>query len=151
MSTLRRALSRPLALAALLGVGACASHDAEPAFRASVLIGDRGISIPLPPPSLRDEPEQEVEVSGSAVGLTDTAGDLTVQVYDQVSGESVSAALTEGEAFVATGLTIDLTDNCLELWLEDLDGNEGEHLLYSAQIESQPDGSDAVVVVEGCD
>lgn len=141
-------------LCALSAIAACATHEAEPAFRASVLIGDRGISIPLPPPSLRDEPEQEVEMVGEIVGLGDRTEGLSLRIYEQTSGEERTEALPDGELpdgpfiFTAYGIVLDLTDNCIELWIEDVDGNEGTHYLYQAEIDAS---GDEIVVVSGCE
>lgn len=135
-------------LLATLCMPACVVHEAEPAFRASVLIDDRGISIPLPPPSLIDEPEQEVEVQGEVVGLDEGATGLVVRIVDSTGGAELDVPLEDGSStFHGAGLTIDLSDNCLELWLVDTDGREGEHSEYEAVID-ESDGS--VTVVEGC-
>jgi hypothetical protein len=121
----------------VLGLGACVAHDAEPAFRASVRVDERGISIPLPPPSLADEPEQEVDVEGEVVGLSESATGLMVRVMDTAGGAELDVPLTAGEAtFHGQGLAIDLSDNCIELWLVDADGREGEHAQYQAIIDA---------------
>ena len=115
LETLMRALlHRAIALGVLLGVGACATHEVEPAFRASVLIDDRGISVPLPPPSLVDEPQQDVEVQGEVVGLEGDASGLVVRILDNVSGSELEATLDADDMFRVEGLGIDLTDNCIE-------------------------------------
>lgn len=132
-----------------LGLGGCVSHSPEPAFRASVLIDDRGISIPLPPPSLVDEPEQEVDVQGEVVGLDEAVSGLTVHIADDVGGAELEVPLAEGASmFHGQGLAIDLTDNCLELWLVDAGGREGEHTRYRASID---EAGTTIMVEEGCD
>lgn len=147
--TMRALMHRAIALGLVLGIGACAAHEAKPAFRASVFIDDRGISIPLPPPSLIDEPEQEVEIEGEVVGLDDSADELRVRIVDNVGGAELEAPLDEGNMFHAAGLGIDLTDNCIEAWIEDTAGAEGEHRHFEATIAAS--GQDVEVLeVDGC-
>lgn len=150
LETLMRALlHRAIALGVLLGVGACATHEVEPAFRASVLIDDRGISVPLPPPSLVDEPQQDVEVQGEVVGLEGDASGLVVRILDNVSGSELEATLDADDMFRVEGLGIDLTDNCIEAWLEDDGGAEGQHRRFEASISAS--GQEVEVVeVDGC-
>jgi hypothetical protein len=132
-----------------LCLGACVVHDPEPAFRAAVLIDDRGISIPLPPPSLTDEPEQEVDVDGEVIGLPEGPTSLVVHIVDGVGGAELDVPLAEGAAtFHGEGLAIDLSNNCIELWLEDADGHEGEHAQYHAVIDAS---GQSIEVAEGCD
>lgn len=147
-SPLHRALAGFVLLT--LPLGACVSHDPEPAFRASVLIDDRGISIPLPPPSLVDEPEQEVDVEGEVIGLhEEAAAGLTVRIVDSMGGSELDVPLEDGSsAFRGEGLAIDLRDNCIELWLVGADGREGERAQYQAVID---ESGTAVAVIEGCD
>ena len=73
MSAFRAALVLALALAG------CVAPDARPAFRAGVVIDDRGIVVPLPPPSFFDSPIQEVDVQGSIIG-DDPIADVTVTI-----------------------------------------------------------------------
>jgi hypothetical protein len=126
----------------------CVVHDPEPAFRASVFLGDRGISIPLPPPSLVDDPEQEVDVEGEVIGLDEAVDGLVVRIVDQSGGAELEVPLTEGSTFRAEGLPIDLSDNCIELWLVDADGREGERAQYQALID---ESGQSIEVSEGCD
>lgn len=133
---------------AALGLGACVDHQPEPAFRASVLIDDRGISIPLPPPSLVAEPEQDVDVAGEVIGSADTTG-LRVRIADSASGSELEVSLVEGtNMFRGEGLAIDLLDNCIEVSLVDADGREGERTEYRAVIDAS---GQAVEAVDGCD
>ena len=88
MSRLAAVFARSALLTSLvLGTG-CNSHlltspDAGPQ------IGDRGISVPVPPPSLKLMPVQ----------------------------------------------LVDLTDNCIDVWSEDADGNSSVHSFYRASID----------------
>ncbi|MCH9687920.1 MAG: hypothetical protein K0V04_41200 [Deltaproteobacteria bacterium] len=126
----------------------CVQHDPTPVFRAGVFIDDRGISIPLPPPSLTDDPEQEVDIDGNIIGLDDLAAGLSAVVVDNVGGAEAEVLVVEGAAtFHLEGLAIDLTNNCLELWLQTGEGQHGEHHTYTAVIDDTGEG---VVAVEGC-
>ncbi len=147
LRTTRRAVSAVL-LVTLGGAVACATHEAKPAFRAGVFIGDRGISIPLPPPSLFDSPQQKVDVEGDVIGADATNG-LIVVITDNAGAAETEVPLESGmTAFHAEGLAIDLTDNCLELWVETAEGQQGDHHLYRAVIAAS---GESVEVEEGCD
>ncbi|MEM9461597.1 MAG: hypothetical protein AAGF11_45960 [Myxococcota bacterium] len=143
-----RSVRSVLSAFVLFTLGACAIHEAEPAFRATAFIGDRGISVPLPPPSLVSEPQQEVHVQGSVFGLEGDGEDLRVHMFDQVGGASAEVPLTADATFQAEGLSLDLTDHCLELWVEDAEGQQGEHLTYRAVI---GEDDQTIAVVEGCE
>jgi hypothetical protein len=132
-----------------LGLAACASHEPQPAFRASILIDDRGISIPLPPPSLVDEPEQAVDVKGEVIGVGEGVEGLVVRIVDHAGGAELDVPLAAGQgSFHGSGLTIDLSDNCLSLWLVDASGREGERTQVQAIIDAS---GQAIEVAEGCD
>lgn len=140
-----------LAMAGVLGGGgACARHDADPAFRSSVAIGDRGISVPLPPPSLFDVPKQSVDVVVEIQGDGELAPGVELRLVDNDGALDESLVLDDvvvaPEGLVLEGLPIDLTQNCLELWLTDGE-IEGAHTLYHATI-----GADGrtVETVSGC-
>ena len=113
------------------------------AHRSAVLIGDRGISIPLPPPSVLEAPQQEVEVHGQLDGAV--AEGAEVRIVDIEGGAEASVPAEDG-AFTAS-LELDLSAACLEAWVVDADGAAGERRTYSTRIE--PD--DTVLVVAGCD
>lgn len=130
----------------------CVAHPARPAFRASVFIGDRGISIPLPPPSILKAPKQKVDVDAEIVGDEAVAVDLLAHVVDLHGDAEVSVEVPAGQTgFLAEGLEIDLTDNCLDVWLAGVDGGEGEHALYTASVVVDGDHGEVIVVSAGCD
>jgi hypothetical protein len=136
-----------LALVLAAALAGCAVHDAKPAFRAGVVIGHRGIVVPLPPPSLTSEPEQTVEIHGELTEDAEVANGTVLHVHDAVSDAMAQLVLQAGQRdFTVTGLVIDVGDNCLELWLEQADGREGEHAFYSTEIV----GEQELEVVEGC-
>ncbi len=103
----------------------------------------------MPPPSLLDTPKQVVEVE---IGLYDVdefspAAELRIVDLEGEADETVSLPQGAGTATVIVeGLTLDLTMNCLELWLQ-----EGEvttdHVLYHATINAD---DQTVDVVQGC-
>ena len=143
MSQLRR--HGLVLLAGLLG--ACAVHEARPAFRSTVWIGDRGISVPLPPPSFFEAPHQEVEVAGTVQHADELAAGTQVHIVDNAGDAEISVPLPEGEnEFVAT-LELDLSESCLEVWLVAPDGDESDRSLYSTRIVA----ADEIEVVQGCD
>lgn len=124
-----------LAAFGLLGtLAACAVHEPVPVFRAGVFLGDRGISVPLPPPSLLDSPEQEVEVAGEVQSDEPLAVGSVVLVLDVRSGAETSYALDEDDGSFAVVLPLDLRDHCLELWVEDPEGLQSPRSQYQAII-----------------
>lgn len=144
----RRPILGSLLVASLFAGLGCAVHPPRAAFRASVWIGDRGISIPLPPPSLFEAPTQDVDVQGEVMDSDELQAGATVHVSDLHGEDAVSVELAAGQdTFVAEGLRVDLTDNCLELWLEDAEGAQSERRQFTAEVNA--DGQ-TVVVREGC-
>lgn len=138
-------MSRSIASLFVFGVLAAGCNDPAPvsAHRSAVLIGDRGISIPLPPPSVLQAPQQEVEVEGALEGNVDEGAE--VRIVDTAGGDEASVS-PDGASFTAT-LELDLTDACLETWVVDADGVESERRSYSTQVEAD----DSIRVVLGCD
>lgn len=134
-------------IASLVGLlvmaGACNDPAPVQAYRSAVLIGDRGISIPLPPPSVLAAPEQQVEVHGEVD--RDVGEGAEVRIVDTAGGDEASVP-ADGLSFTAT-LEVDLTQTCLEAWVVDPDGDPGEHRFYSTSIEDD----DSIRVVAGCD
>lgn len=126
----------------LLAAG-CNDHAPVQAHRSAVLIGDRGISIPLPPPSVLQAPEQTVEVQGELDRFLGEGAE--VRIVDNEGGDEASVP-AEGTGFTAE-LDVNLTSACLETWVIDADGIEGERRFYSTRIESD----DTIRVVPGCD
>lgn len=136
---------RSIASLIVLGVVAAGCNDPAPvsAHRSAVVIGDRGISIPLPPPSVLQAPQQEVEVQGALEGTVDDGAE--VRIVDTAGGDEASVS-PDGMSFTAT-LEVDLTDACLETWVVDADGAPSERRTYSTRIEAD----DSIRVVPGCE
>ena len=127
---------------------ACAVHDPRGVFNRSLAIGDRGISVPLPPPSLLVAPMQPVDVDAQVDdgGNVDALGVVAV-IVEHRSGAEVEVDVSPGSSMVVVQLPeIDLRDNCLELWLEKSDGSESVHRFFSARIED----AQSIAVDEGC-
>ncbi len=143
MSQLRR--HGLVLLAGLLG--ACAVHDARPAFRSVVFIGDRGISVPLPPPSFFEAPHQEVEVHGTVQHADQLAAGTEVHIVDNAGDAELSLTLEEGASEFVVTLELDLSESCLEVWLVAPSGKQSERSLYSTRIVA----ADEIEVVQGCD
>ncbi len=142
------------------GLAGCASHDLYSfSFRkAELTLGDRGIAIPVPPPSLRDAPVQESEVTVDvdyildepAQPPQDTEAAVELWVRDRVGGAVASALAPAPPPGTVTveGLVLDHTRNCLELWLEVDGGARSEVTVVHTVI----DDDDVSVRVEpGCE
>lgn len=140
------------AIAAALGAvaltAACARHEVDPVFRRSVSIGDRGISVPLPPPSLFEAPKQSVDVHVEIEGQGRLVAGVELNVIDLNGELEETVVLTDAEETTTLeGVTLDLTDNCLEFWLVDGEA-QSERTQYRGTIAA--DGQ-SVQTVAGCD
>jgi len=139
---------RITAVCVLAVIAACTVHEPRPAFRRGVFVDDRGISVPLPPPSFMAEPEQEVDVEGQVPG-EDPLEPGTILHIEDLDGTSVSSTEVDvdEQGFVVEAFFIDLTANCLELWLESPDGRESERVQVHAVIVDDRD----IRTDPGCD
>jgi hypothetical protein len=139
-------LRRLVALALVTTVvGACGTHEVSPAYRRTIAFDDRGISVPLPPPSLIDQPEQEVELHGTTAGRDAIVAGTKVHVEDvdgEATGELVLAA--GADEFTVEHLDVDLRTHCFEVWLETPDGLVSEptqvraHIIDAKTLETTP-------------
>lgn len=134
------------ALVALTVTAACAVHEPVPVFRSGVFVSDRGISVPLPPPSLTAMPKQDVDVEGTVLGEDEVRAGTIVHVVDNRGDGTVEAELGDSERDFTVSLTIDVSDSCLEIWLETPDGSESMRSLFSTRIVDDQ----TVEVIEGC-
>ncbi len=134
------------ALAAAAVVPACASHEWKPVFRRAIVFDDRGISLPLPPPSLTADPEQDVDVHGVAQGDDPLPADARVHLLDVDGVADVEVELDADGGFTAAGVPLDLRANCLEVWIESSAG-ESDHVLVHAEIT----GETTITTVLGCE
>ena len=146
----RETMPRFAALTALVALStasvACAVHDPVPVFRSAVFVGERGISVPLPPPSLTAMPKQDVDVEGSVQGDDDVRAGTVLHVVDNRGDGDVEAELDARAQAFQVSLTIDVSDSCLELWLEAPDGTESMRNLFSTRIVDDQ----TIEVLEGC-
>lgn len=134
-----------LALTVLVGAAACATHEAKPAFRRGLAFGDRGISVPLPPPSLIDVP---VEVDGTTEGKDPVIAG-TKLVIEDIEGDAYAELTLDAGAttFHVKDLEVDLDAHCFEAWLETPDGRESKHFLIHGVLVDD----ETFETVEGCD
>jgi len=94
-------------------------------------IGEHGISVPIPPPSLRAAPVQRVEIEGE-LGVSDPKAGTRVFVLD-VGGAGAFVFPDADGDFRFEGMNaveIDLTKNCLEVWSEE-PGSDGQMSVHS--------------------
>ncbi|MBA3546956.1 MAG: hypothetical protein H0T76_10775 [Nannocystis sp.] len=149
-STLAPTLVRTalLALSLVYGTG-CNSHpltspDAGPQ------IGDRGISVPVPPPSLKLAPVQRVDIEGE-IGAT--AGEPGTRVFlseNRLGTQDYNNMPEDNGSFFFTGIELDLTDNCVEVWTEDGDGNSSVHSFFRASIDEDDQSVLTEQLFNGC-
>jgi hypothetical protein len=143
-------MARSAPLCALLAVAACNPHDVY-GFRSGLWVGDRGIAIPVPPPSLTDAPVQVSRVEG---GFDVTAQEgasppVVVELKDLASGAEASVEVDKlAGDFVIGEIVLDHTDNCLEFRIVLPDGRASDVEQYHTVIEAD---DRTVRVVDGCD
>jgi hypothetical protein len=123
----------PLLLVAATTMAACAVHEPVGVFRSRIFLGERGISVPLPPPSLIEQPKQEVDIDGQIEGEGPPDG-VVLRIADTRGDADETVPLSADTRAFTASLTIDVTDNCLEFWLEAPDGARGEPQLFSARV-----------------
>jgi len=138
---LRRSVA--LALTILVGAAACATYEAKPAFRRGLAFGDRGISVPLPPPSL-----VEAEVEGTTEGKDPVVAGTKLHIEDIEGTAYAEVTLDAGEtSFTVVDLEIRIDHHCFEAWLETPDGRESEHFFIHGVLVD----ADTFETVEGCE
>lgn len=83
-------------------------------------IGDRGISVPVPPPSLTAAPQQEVDVDGELGDPNSEPNTIvTLWVYGGPEDKGYQIVADPDGTFHFSGVLIDLTDNCIEVSSEE--------------------------------
>jgi len=125
---------RAILVAALAVLSACNTHLVGRTD--SPFTGQFGISVPVPPPSLKAAPVQYVEVQGN-LDVEAPVADTRVFLYDRSTGRGFFAYADPYGAFEFSAVKLDLTDNCLEVWFEEPgpDGDTSDHNFYVADIE----------------
>jgi hypothetical protein len=92
----------------------------------------RGITIPLPPPSFADEVLLEIDVEGSVpFGFEDPG--TTAYLYEKSTGRGYFTMVEDG-GFIHHDVLVDIEDNCLETWFEDIDGQESTMIDYKVEL-----------------
>ncbi len=117
-----------VALLALFGCNEYGFYQQGPDFR--------GITIPIPPPSLMASPEIEIDVDGT---VPSNAGSGTeVYLFESTSARGYfTVADPETGAFVIEEVDVNLEDNCIRLWYVDGgDGEQSDSSYYKAYIET---------------
>ncbi|MEZ4450618.1 MAG: hypothetical protein R3B09_14145 [Nannocystaceae bacterium] len=123
-------LRRALAALSLVGLGlasiGCNEHPVTQVLVAPLVTG---ISVPIPPPSLRAEPVQRVDVEGLA---KDVVPDTVVYLYELRSERGYFVPVDDDGAYVIPDVELDLTHNCLQLWYAEpgLDGTESAYGIF---------------------
>lgn len=142
-------LARTVLLLSLVYGTGCNSHlltspDGGPQ------IGDRGISVPVPPPSLKLAPVQRVDIEGE-IGAA--AGEPGTRVFLQETERGLDGRVDMPEddgSFFFEGVELDLTDNCIEVWTEDGDGNDSVHSFFRASIDDDDQSVLTEQLFNGC-
>jgi hypothetical protein len=102
----------------------------------------RGITIPLPPPSLTSTPVQRVDFEGQLGNGVESIG-TKVLVYDRV-GELGFFAFADGGDWFIPEVKLDLTDNCVVVESVDSDGENSVRQFYKLELR------DLAECVPGC-
>jgi len=129
---------------------ACNSHTIV-GFDDGPQITEKGISVPVPPPSLTLSPVQQVDIEGE-LGTNSPEPGTLVYLQNAYSDLGAFVVAQPDGGFLFEGVEIDLTENCLELWSEE-PGPYGEmsvHSFFRAQI---GDDDQSIVTVQffgGC-
>ncbi|MCA9719897.1 MAG: hypothetical protein H6713_35920 [Myxococcales bacterium] len=154
-STTDKRPHHPFALAGvllgLLGVAsalACNAHDPKP-VELSIVTSTVGISIPIPPPSLTAEPQQDIDVFGAVEGDQDGARVILHEVRGDLE---YSAEIVDG-SFDFSGVAVDFTDNCFEVFIEVASDGElvsGEPLYFEARIAADDQSGELVARADDC-
>lgn len=155
MSTLTAArlagCSLGLALGLVLGTG-CNDHPLGGGYDDGPQIDERGISVPVPPPSLTAEPVQRVVIDGD-LGISNPEAGTRVFVFDLDGvGQGLFDEVAPDGTFHLEGFELDLTMNCLEVWSEEPGayGKESVHSFFTASIDVDDQGVVTTQYFNGC-
>jgi len=113
-------------------------------------IGERGISVPVPPPSLQLMPVQFVDIEGK-IGATEGGPGVRVFLEEIQGGMAGQFDTPEADgSFFFEGVELDLTDNCIDVWTEDDDGQESVHSYFRASIDADDQSVLTEQLFNGC-
>ncbi len=132
-------------------MSACAVHSVRPVNVFRTVIIARGITIPVPPPSLIAQPVQNTSVWGDVEFELEAESEGTmvaIYLHEHVTNQSLSAEVIAPADSFAFDLEMDHSANCLELWLETADGESSTPVRIHTDIAEDDQG---VEVVDGCD
>jgi hypothetical protein len=148
-------MPRTLALAAvtaLLSLGTGCNDVSIGGYDDGPQIDKRGISVPIPPPSLWDSPIQKVTIEGK-LGFSNPELMTTVTLQNAFSPQWDQVYADADGSFRFVEVEIDLTQNCLEVWSEEPGpyGDMSLHSFFRASID--PDDPQQIVTEQffsGC-
>lgn len=140
---------RAIIVAALAVLSACNTHLVGRTD--SLFTGQFGISVPVPPPSLKAAPVQYVDVRGN-LDVEEPVADTQVFLYDRSTGRGFFAYADALGEFELSAVKLDLTDNCLEVWFEEPgpNGQTSEHSFYVADIDADDKTVVTMELAEEC-
>lgn len=105
----------------VLALGTACSDHPTVGFDQGPQIDRRGISVPVPPPSLTSAPKQTVDVEGD-VDMSTLDPDTRVILFVYSDSEDPAGYITfardDGSFYFEGKVQLDLTDNCIEVWTE---------------------------------
>jgi hypothetical protein len=136
-----------LVVGLVLGTG-CNSHTVLNAD-AGPQIQETGISVPVPPPSLKLAPVQRVDIEGT-VGMGAGEPDTRVFLNETRRGLPGQFVFPDGDSFFFEGVEVDLTDNCIEVWTEDSKAKASVHSFYVASIADDDQSVLTMQLFNGC-
>ncbi len=141
-------LSALFAMSLVLGTG-CNSHPVGN-FDDGPQITARGISVPVPPPSLKLMPVQRVDIEGEIDSNAEVEG-TRVFLRETRRGVQGQYVLPEQDrSFFFEGVEVDLTDNCIEVWTEDFEAKASLHSFFVASIDVDDQSVVTVQDLGGC-
>jgi len=114
-------------------------------------ITEKGISVPVPPPSLTAAPVQEVDIEGQLASYEPEPGTV-VFLQNAYSDLNYFVEAQPDGGFLFEGVELDLTENCLELWSEE-PGPYGEmsvHSFFRASIAEDDQSVITTQFFDGC-
>lgn len=126
---------RAILVAAFVVLSACNTHLVTRTDRP--FTGQFGISVPVPPPSLRAQPVQYVQVAGN-LDAEEAVAETRVLLFERAAGRGYFVYADQYGEFEFTDVKLDLSDNCLEVWSEEPgpEGQASEHTFYVADIDA---------------
>ncbi len=107
-----------------------------------------GISIPVPPPSLKLAPKQSVDVDGA---LEEQELGVTIYLYEHVSESGYFVAAEDDGMFQIPSVDLDLTDNCIEVYAQSSDDADPSiGVFYRATIAADDQSVEVEKLPEPC-